>query len=255
MATSAGDAGAAGSEMAGPPAPGRAWVLLPVAWCVWLLVSLVPTLLVGPHLLSPAPWLARETAPSAVLAAMAFFLATVWPFWPALAGKKGTGSFSCLSEKVPVRFFPVPFFRWLGVSAIEFVVLVSLAVPFALVAWSVADGNLAVRPAVVSVAGLGLLGLGLRTAAEGMVPGATRWLVLAALVACVGPLVLEYAAAETMGVSLPWLLEVSPVYGLVRVGMDGWPEASSWPWIGRLWLWPGVGVALAVAGLCEGRRR
>ena len=258
MATSDSDAGAGPSETVQPPAPGRAWVLLPVAWCVWLLLSLVPTLLVAPHLLSPGPWLLRETAPSAVLAAGAFFLAAVWPFWPALAGsyrKKGTGTFSERPEKEPVPFSPVPFFRWLGAGVLEFIVLVSLAVPFALVAWSVGDGNLAVWQAVVSAAGLGVFGLGLRTAAQGMAPGAARWLMLAALLVCVGPLVLEYAAAETMGVSLPWLLEVSPVFGLVRVGMDGWPEASSWPWIARLWLWPGVGVVLGVVGLCESWRR
>lgn len=264
MATSGSDAGAGVSGMAGPPAPARAWVLLPVVWCLWLLLSLVPTLLVAPHLLSPWPWLTRETAPSAVLAAMAFFLAAVWPFWPALAGrvrqkkgtgKKGTGSFSCFSEKVPVPFLQnaSAVCRWLGASALEFVVLFSLAVPFVLVAWSVSGGRLAVAPAVVSVAGLGVFGLGLRTAAEGMAPGAARWLMLAAMLVCAGPLVLGYAAAETMGVSLPWLLEVSPVFELVRVGLDAWPEAL-WPRIARLWLWPGVGVVLAVVGVVEARR-
>ena len=259
----------------GPPAPGRGWVLLPLIWCVWLLLSLVPTLLMAPRLLSPGPWLMRETAPSAVLAAGGFFLAAVWPFWR----KKGTGSFSGLSEKVPVPFLhgergggavgrkgtekePVPFLqsargvaRWLGAGALEFVVLVALAVPFALVAWSVGDGRLAVWPVVAMVGGLGVFGLGLRTAAEGMVPGAARWLMFAVLLVCAGPLILEYAAAETTGVSLPWLLEVSPVFGLVGVGMDGWPAESSWPWVARLWLWPGVGVVLGVVGLCESWRR
>ncbi len=240
MATSGSDAGAGVSGMAGPPAPARAWVLLPVVWCLWLLLSLVPTLLVAPHLLSPRPWLTRETAPSAVLAAMAFFLAAVWPFWPALAGRLGVPRVGAVA-------------RWLGASALEFVVLFSLAAPFVLVAWSVSGGRLAVAPAVVSVAGLGIFGLGLRTAAAGMVPGAARWLMLAAMLVCAGPLVLGYAAAETMGVSVPWLLEVSPVFELVRVGLDAWPEAL-WPRIARLWLWPGVGVVLAVVGVVEACR-
>jgi len=248
MATSGSDAGAAPSD----PPPGRAGALMPVVWCVWLLLSLVPSLLVAPHLLSPGPWLTCDTAPSAVLAAAAFFLATVWPFWPALAerGEKGTGAFPERQEKGPALLS----IRWIGASALEFVVLLSLAVPFALVAWSVGDGRPAVGPAAVSVAGLGIFGLGLRMAAAGMAPGAARWLMLAALLVCAGPLVLEYAAAETMGATLPWLLEVSPVFGLVRVGLGAWPEAS-WPWIARLWLWPGVGVVLAAVGLVESWRR
>ena len=243
MATSGSDADA---PLSGPPAPGRGWVLLPLIWCVWLLLSLVPTLLMAPRLLSPGPWLMRETAPSAVLAAGGFFLAAVWPFWR----KKGT-------ETVPVPFLQSArsVARWLGAGALEFVVLVALAVPFALVAWSVGDGRLAVWPVVAMVGGLGVFGLGLRTAAEGMVPGAARWLMFAVLLVCAGPLILEYAAAETTGVSLPWLLEVSPVFGLVGVGMDGWPAESSWPWVARLWLWPGVGVVLGVVGLCESWRR
>ncbi len=255
MATSGSDAD---DPLSGPPAPGRGWVLLPLIWCVWLLLSLVPTLLMAPRLLSPGPWLVRETAPSAVLAAGGFFLAAVWPFWPKKGtGKKGTGSFSGLSEKVPVPFLQSArrVGGWLGAGALEFVVLVALAVPFALVAWSVGDGRLAVWPVVAMVGGLGVFGLGLRTAAEGMVPGAARWLMFAVLLVCAGPLILEYAAAETTGVSLPWLLEVSPVFGLVGVGMDGWPAESSWPWVARLWLWPGVGVVLAVVGLLEFRRR
>jgi len=250
MATTGSDAGAGPPpETVEPPAPRRASVLLPVGWCLWLLVSLVPTLLIAPHLVSPGPWLVSETAPSAVLGAGAFFLAAVWPFW-----RKGTGTFSERQEKAPVPFLG-SLCRRLGVPALEFVILFALAVPFALVAWSVGDGRLAVQPVVVSVVGLGVFGLGLRTAAEGMVPGATRWLMLAALLVCVGPLVVEYAAAETMGVSLPWLLEVSPVFGLVRVGAEGWPAPSSWPWLARLWLWPGVGVVLVVVGALEGRRR
>lgn len=61
------------------------WFLLPPAWCLWLLASLVPSMLVAPHLEYLRPWLWPETAPSAVAAAAAFFLVAVWPFWPALA--------------------------------------------------------------------------------------------------------------------------------------------------------------------------
>lgn len=233
------DGTADGREAPPSPVPGRAWVLLPVAWCVWLLLWVLPSLVMGSRLAWPRPWMMRETAPSALAAAAAFFLAAVWPFWPALASGPGRET---------------PSGRWLGLSLLEFALLVALAAPFALVAWSVAGGTTAAAPTVVAVLGLGVLGLGLRVAAAGMAPRMTRWLVLAAMTVSAGPLMLEYAAREALGVTCGWLLDVSPVFGLVRIGLDGWP-GGPWLWVARLWLWPGVGVVLAAVGLLESRRR
>lgn len=235
------DPGAAADGSAAPepasPAPGRAWVLLPVAWSVWLLVWLVPSLLFAPHLESPRLWMTRDTAPAAVAAAAALFLVAAWPFWPALAG-----------GAEPLRG------RWLALSALEGTVLAALAAPFALVAWSVAGRPLDVWPPAAVGLGLGVLGLGLRVAVAGFGPRAARWLMLAAMLACALPPALAYAGGETMGIAFPRLLEASPVVALVRAALEGWPPLG-WPEIARLWLWPGVGVTLGAAGWLEWRRR
>ena len=233
------DGTADGREASPAPEPGRAWVLLPVAWCVWLLLWILPSLVVGPRLAWARPWMMRETALSALVAAAAFFLVAVWPFWPALASGPGRQTLSG---------------RWLGLSLFEFALLVALAGPFALVAWSVSGGTVAAAPTVVAVLGLGVFGLGLRVATAGMAPRMTRWLVLAAMTVLAGPLMLEYATREALGVTCGWLVGVSPLFGLVRIGLDGWPEGP-WLSIARLWLWPGVGVVLATVGLLESRRR
>ncbi|MCX5672853.1 MAG: hypothetical protein NTU94_16170, partial [Planctomycetota bacterium] len=68
MGTSGGLDGPAASSVRG-----AAWVLLPVAWCAWLLVWLVPSFLLAPHLAHPRMWLTRDTAPAAILAAAALF--------------------------------------------------------------------------------------------------------------------------------------------------------------------------------------
>ena len=223
------------------PAAGWAWVLLPVSWCAWLLAWLVPSLLLAPHIALPRPWMTAETAPAAALAAGALFLVVAWPFWPALAGRAG-------------RVGGPGAARWIGLSVLEFVTLVALALPFGLVAWSVGGWTLEAGPTAAAVAGLGLFGLGLRVAAAGMAPAASRWLMLAATLACVLPPALEYAAGETLGVGFPRVLDASPVVALVRVAAEGWP-AGSWPEIARLWLWPGVGLVLALVGVLESRRR
>jgi hypothetical protein len=229
-----------------PPAAGAAWVLLPVTWCAWLLVWLVPSLLVAPHLASPGLWLSRGTAPAAVLAAATFFLVAVWPFWPALARSRQ-------GDAAP----PAVGVAWLGLSVLELAMLLALALPFGLVAWSVGDASPLAGPLAATAGVWAVFGLGVRMAAAGMGPGAARWLMFGAALACVGPLALEYSAGETLGVGFPRILEASPIVGAIRLALEGWPEGT-WPWVARVVLWPAAGVALGLLGWwrsCRARRR
>lgn len=234
MSTAAGPGGPAAS-----PAPGAAWVLLPVAWCAWLLAWLVPSFLVGPHLAVERVWLVREAAPQAILVAAAFFLVAVWPFWPALARREAPGA--AVSPK------------WLALSVLELVMLVALAAPFVLVAWSVGGTAILAGPLAATAGAWAVFGLGLRIAATAG-QGAARWLMLAAVLVLVGPLILGYAAGETLGVGFPRLVEVSPIVSGMGLALGGWHEGV-WPWITAVALWPAVGVVLALVGLWQALRR
>jgi hypothetical protein len=204
------------------------WFLLPVAWCVWLLVFLAPSLLAGPHLQPPRPWLTADTAPTAVVAAAAFFLVAIWPFWPALAG-----------APAPAGRMTA---RRLGRTLLEGAILVALAAPFVLVAWSVADRAMELGPALAVAAGLLLLGVLLRTAAVAAGPAGVRWLVLATWLLAAGPLIVLYGAGETVGWDASALLPVSPVVAAVRLAVDGWSDA----------FWPeALAAVLVVVGACH----
>jgi hypothetical protein len=163
-------------------------------------VWLAPSLLIEPRLDVKLPWLAAETAPAALVAGMAFFLMSIWPFWPVLAS-----AVKACSQQIS--------FRWVGAGILELIMLLALAVPFALVAWSVNGREVAA-----------------------------------------GPLMIAYAAGETMGLAMPRLLEVSPMVGAVRLAVEGWPEGS-WRTFAYLEFWPAVGVILVLVGLSESARR
>jgi len=258
--TTAEAADTASSTEAAPP---RVRLLVFVAWCVWLLVWLAPAMLLAPRVSDARPWMTAAAAPAAVLAGAALFLVAAWPFLPAFLGFPRGGS-PDLPRKTaderggsgdPPRKNPDGRVgaRLIGLSVLEAVVLAALALPFLVVARSVAGGGPAAGPATATAGGLVVLGLGLRTAAAGLPSGAGRRLMFGALLVCGGPPVVAYAAAETLGGAVPGLLEVSPVVALVRAGMDGWPEGA-WPTLARLYLWPMVGVGLAVLGLLSARR-
>jgi hypothetical protein len=207
-------------------------VLLPAAWCAWLLVWLVPSFLVAPHVAVLRVWLRRETAPQAILVAAAFFLVAVWPFWPALARREAPRA--AVSPK------------WLALSVLELVMLVTLAAPFVLVAWSVGGAAILAGPLAATAGAWAVFGLGLRIAATAG-QGAARWLMLAAVLVLVGPLILGYAAGETLGVGFPRLVEVSPIVSGMGLALGGWPEGT-WPWIAAVALWPAVGMVLGLGG-------
>ena len=208
----AGAAPSAGGQAAAR-AGGAPWVLLPLVWCVWLLVWLAPSLLVAPYLSIPREWLAADSAPAAVVAAAALFLVAIWPFWPALAGHPPGGRITG---------------RWLGRTVLEAAILAALAAPFVLVAWSVGGRTMQFGPLAAAAGGLIVLGLSVRLAAAGIGPGGTRWLMLVAALACSGPVLLAYAGTETMQLPLERVLAASPVVGAVRLAVHGWTEPT-WP--------------------------
>jgi len=240
------DAGDTAPTFRTAPARARPWVL--VAWCVWLLAWLTPALLVGPETSAPRPWLDREAAPAAVLAGAALFLVAAWPFWPALVPANPAGQASRATRAAgTASLAPLA-----GLSAVEVVVLAALAAPLLVAAWSL-GGTLHVWPAAATAAGLAVLGIGLRLAVTGLGEGAACRLMFGMLLLAGGPPAVYYAAAETVGLAPAWLLEASPVVALVQAGTVGWPEAA-WSQIARLWLWPAVGVGLAVLGALSARR-
>jgi hypothetical protein len=221
---------AGGSAAASPP-PSGPWFLLPLTWCVWLLVWLIPSFLVAPHLAYLRPWLSADTAPAAVCAAASLFLVAIWPFWPALAAGGRRSPASILLR-----------------SAAEILMLVALAAPFAVVAWAVGSRAWLFDSLGAAVAVPAALGLGFRLVAEGLGPRATRWLIAAALLIAAGPVLAAYAASETLGGGLLWLLDVSPVVACINMATSWWP----WPtasYLVQVFLWPAVGLLLAVAGV------
>ncbi|HUU32384.1 MAG TPA: hypothetical protein VMY69_09835 [Phycisphaerae bacterium] len=223
------------------PEVGAAWARLAAAWCGWLLVWLMPSLLLSPRVMTMRLWLTREAAPAAVVIAAALFLAVVWPFWP-WRGRS--------APEAEERFG----IRRLGRWVLEAVVLAVLAVPFVLAAWSVGGRTPSVGRLAAAFGILAVFGLGLRTAAGGLGRSAAKWLMLAAVLVCAGPILLEYAAGETMGIGFPRFVETSPVVVAVRVALEPWPE-ETWLWLVRTVLWPAVGVLLGIAGFWVSSRR
>ena len=265
---------AADGPAAPEAAPSRARLLVFVAWCVWLLAWLAPSMLLAPHVAAAPVWMTQASSPAAFLAAVGLFVVAAWPFLPALAPARGAAQAHSIprgGSPEPPRRAPepgpygprgtlsdpprgtVPLARLIGLSVPEMVVLAALAAPFGVVAWSLGEGRLAVGPAAATAAGLGVLSLGVRVAASAGGPGAERWLMAAALLVCAAPAALAYAAAETVGGSYAWLAEASPVVALVQAG-DGWAEGA-WPQAARLWLWPAVGaVLIAVSAIASASR-
>lgn len=237
-----------GGRQSGPAAPGEAaapaaraargggWVLLPLAWCVWLLVWLIPSFLLGPRVAIVSAWQEAETAPAALVAGAVFFLVAIWPFWPALARSE--------DGRTPAAWW----FR----SALELALLWALAVPFARVAWSVAGRGFDAGPLAAASAGVAAMAMGLRVAAARL-PAAGRWLMALATLACAAPIVVYYAAAEAMGAALPRVLDVSPMIGLARLALEGWP-ADAWHAAVDGWAWPAAGIALAAVALLRSFR-
>ncbi len=236
-------------RQSGPATPGEAaapaaqaargggWVLLPLAWCAWLLVWLIPSFLLGPRVAIVSAWLEAETAPAALVAAAVFFLVAIWPFWPALVRSE--------DGRTPAAWW----FR----SALELAILLALAVPFARVAWSVGGRAFDAGPLAAASAGVAAMAMGLRVAAARW-PAAGRWIMALAMLACAAPVVLHYAAAEAMGAALPRVLEVSPMVGLARLALEGWP-ADPWRTAADVWLWPAAGIAVAAVALLATRGR
>jgi hypothetical protein len=230
-------AGARGSTEQPSAGPSRAgWYLLPLAWCLWLLVWLAPSMLIAPHLGYVRPWLALETAPTALLAAAALFLVTVWPFWPALAA--GTEDRRA---------------ALVGRSVAELAILLALAAPFLIVAAAVGGLPLSAGPLIAAAAVPAALGLGLRLAVAGLGQKSMPWIIATALCVAAVPVLVAYAVCDSLLGAYPGILEISPVIASVNLATDGWP-LTGMSWLFEVALWPVVGAVFAIAGLLRLRR-
>ena len=221
-----------GREVPARSAGGSSRFLLPLAWCVWLLVWLVPVLLVAPHAQTVRPWLEADTAPAALVAAATFFLVAIWPFWPALVIRE------------PGRDAA----HWIGASVLELVVLLALAAPFVLVAWSVGGRTLEAKPLVAAAMTTTFLAMIFRVLAIRSGAAAGRWLIFAAMLLCAGPLIVVYAIGETIGADLPRVAAVSPLVMAVWQMEHGWPS-DLWLIVLEVAAWGVLALALAVAAL------
>jgi hypothetical protein len=179
-----------------------------------------------------------ETAPAALVAAAIFFLVAIWPFWPVFTGP------------CPINRPLCPFAR----PTLELIMLVGLAAPFALVAWSVGGHRFHVDGLVRATLGIAILALGTRILSV-TVESAGRWLMLAAMLACVAPIALHYAASETLNAGWPRVLELSPLVGAGGMAVDGWQRGHGWRTFADMALWPTVGaLEIGVAVVVVSRR-
>jgi hypothetical protein len=247
---------AAGESLAGRPAAAPYvvpawWFLLPLAWCVWLLVWLAPTFLMAPHLTTARPWWTADTAPAAVAVAAALFLSVIWPFWPALARGcplfRPLGKGDCTSGTKGTAPF-------IGRSLLEAAILVAMAAPFVLVAAALAGRPVPVARLAVAAGVLTLWGLGLRLAALAWGPRSVRWLIAAALFVAAAPVMIWYANSETLGANAYRIVELSPVIAAGSLATEGWPS-EPWLWFADVALWPIAGMVLALAGVASLSRR
>lgn len=202
-----------------------------------MLLWLVPSLLVAPHLGSRPVWVRADSAPSALVIAVALFLVVGWPFWPALSGSGG---------ERPKRLD----FGWAAKCVAEVLILFALAVPFAVVAWSVGNQAVLLKPVAGAAGSLALLGLAIRLAYVGVGPESGRWLMFGAMLATVGPVVVAYGVVEVLEVELAGLVELSPVVAALQLCRDGWPEAG-WDVFTRVALWPAASAVLVLVALSE----
>ncbi len=223
--------------MAAPPEADcrAAWAHLALAWCVWLLAWLAPALFLGPHVTVPVPWLGAETAPAALAIGAAFFLVAIWPFWPAWA--RGA---AC------ERLFQV----WLGRTLLEAAGLLAMAAPFVCVAWALANRPVPLEAVLATGGLLAAIGVGFRAVWVGVGPAWGRWVVAAALALVGWPVILEYAALETLGRGFPHHFGVSPLVGAARVAGGGMPEGG-WLLASTLVAWPVLAAGLLAVGASE----
>jgi|WetSurMetagenome_2_1015567.scaffolds.fasta_scaffold106815_2 hypothetical protein len=237
--------------------PGAGWFLLPLAWCLWLLLWLAPSMLLAPRLDYVRPWLSHETAPLALAAAAAIFMVVLWPFWPALAAVEGHAP-SWPEQKGrdgarPSMTAPGNRKPLLIRSLAELAMLLALAAPFVIVAAFIGGQTLRPWPLAAAAAVPAVLGLGLRLAVAGLGPRSARWLIAVAILVAAGPVILAYAASDSLLGQFPRVLESSPVIACVNLATDGWP-ASIPSWLLEVAVWPVVGAALMILGLVRLRR-
>ncbi|MDK1032215.1 MAG: hypothetical protein QGD94_09430 [Planctomycetia bacterium] len=221
------------------PAKRLAWWLLPMVWCLWLLVSLVPTLLLGPYLRGASRLAAVDLALVSVTIAAALFIFTAWPFWIVLGGG---------SDKTSLA-------RALARALLELVILLALACPFLMAASTVAQVGVRRLGVVFAfLAGVGVFAIGIRMLWLRIGPASGRWLLLVLLAIAAGPPVLDYLLREILDVSVPLAASVGPLGRAYLCAADGLPD-SLWLGVLHLGIYPAIGLIHTLVMVLWPRRK
>ena len=209
-----------------------------MVWCLWLLVSLVPTLLLGPYLRGASRLAAVDLALVSVTIAAAFFIFTAWPFWLALGG----------SDKSSLA-------RALARALLELAILLALACPFLMAASTVAQVGVRRLGVVFAfLAGVGVFAIGIRMLWLRIGPASGRWLLMVLLAIAAGPPVVDYLLREILDVSVPLAASVGPLGRAYLCASDGLPD-SLWLGVLHLGIYPAVGLIHTLVMVLWPRRK
>ncbi|MDP6380937.1 MAG: hypothetical protein QF662_06295 [Phycisphaerae bacterium] len=224
-----------------------AWWLLPLVWCLWLLACIVPALVLEPYLDGASRLASADLALVTVVIAACFFLFTAWPFWIVFRAGGASAAEQPHSSHCSAA--------GVGLSALELVMLLALAVPFLVAAEAVAEAGVAnVAASLAFLAGVGVFGIGIRMLWQRFAPSTGRWLLTVLFAVTAVPLVLDYLFHEIFGIALSVATSVGPLGRAYLCASDGFPD-SLWVSLLHLGIYPAVGVIHILAMVLWPRRK